>query len=301
MSPQATGAVRRRVSAGVEVLHGHDDGRYPDAVTALIRGRDAVLQVDSTLSTPADLQADLVVLTQAHEDHAVALDRPGAEVHCHAADVPALASFDAMADTSGATGETLDWWRTRLRETFRFAAVPGASAFQDGASWDLGGRTVTAIHLPGHTPGHCGLHVLPDDVLILGDVDLTGFGPFYGDAGGDLAAFRSSLGRCETLPAARIVTGHHRGVITRREEYEELLARYAAVVDRRDQRVLKLLAEPRSLDELVTARILYRPHVHGPLVDVAERLTINRHLVSLQAAGAVQRCGELFQSCRPWP
>ena len=46
---------------------------------------------------------------------------------------------------------------------------------------------VRVIHAPGHTRGHSLFHVEPDDVLYLGDIDLSSFGPYYGDAWSSLA------------------------------------------------------------------------------------------------------------------
>ena len=38
------------------------------------------------------------------------------------------------------------------------------------------------FHMPGHTAGHTVLLVEPEGVAFIGDIDLTGFGPYYGDA-----------------------------------------------------------------------------------------------------------------------
>ena len=51
---------------------------------------------------------------------------------------------------------------------------------------------VCAHHLPGHTAGHCALVVESEGVAFIGDIDLSGFGPYYGDATSSLADFRAS-------------------------------------------------------------------------------------------------------------
>ena len=40
-------------------------------------------------------------------------------------------------------------------EGYQVFQGPPQIVFQDGHSFELGGRTVTAIHTPGHSPGHC--------------------------------------------------------------------------------------------------------------------------------------------------
>ena len=80
--------------------------------------------------------------------------------------------------------------------------APDAQPYDDGAVFDLGGARIRAIHLPGHTRGHSALLVEPEGVLFLGDIDLTGFGPYYGDAWSNLADFERSLARVRDMPRA---------------------------------------------------------------------------------------------------
>uniref|UniRef100_UPI0005277505 MBL fold metallo-hydrolase n=1 Tax=Streptomyces bikiniensis TaxID=1896 RepID=UPI0005277505 len=79
--------------------------------------------------------------------------------------------------------------------------------------FDLGGRTVTVVHLPGHTPGHSGYLVEPDGFLYVADIDLTSFGPYYGDPGSSLPDFEASMRRCREIGARWYGTGHQKGVI----------------------------------------------------------------------------------------
>jgi hypothetical protein len=65
-------------------------------------------------------------------------------------------------------------------------------------------------------------------VAFIGDIDLTGFGPYYGDATSSLAAFRKSLREVAELDARIWVTSHHRAVITERSKFLADLAGFAA-------------------------------------------------------------------------
>src|SRR5207244_11874187 len=68
-------------------------------------------------------------------------------------------------------------------EDFHYMPKPDAVAFVDGETFDLGRVSVRVIHAPGHTRGHCCIAIEPDGVLYLGDIDLTSFGPYYGEIG----------------------------------------------------------------------------------------------------------------------
>jgi glyoxylase-like metal-dependent hydrolase (beta-lactamase superfamily II) len=134
------------------------------------------------------------------------------------------------------------------------------------------------------------LLVEPQGVAFLGDIDLSGFGPYYGDATSSLAEFRRTLARLADLPAKIWVTSHHRGVLTERAKFLDSLAAFTAKLGEREQRLLMLLSErPRTLDELVVCRLLYPPGHEEIWVNDAERRSISQHLDELLASGRVAR------------
>ena len=127
--------------------------------------------------------------------------------------------------------------------------------------FDLGGgATVEAVHLPGHTRGHSGFRV-DGEVFFLSDIDLTGFGPYYGDVWSDLDDFEASLAKVRDEDADYYVTFHHKGVIEGRERVPRLLDGFTAVIAARHEAMLDFLAEPRTIDEMAEHRFIYRPHV----------------------------------------
>src|SRR5690606_10667641 len=137
----------------------------------------------------------------------------------------------------------------KIRREFFYTPRPDAIGYRDGAVWDLGGSRVRAIHMPGHTSGHCVLLVEPEGVVFIGDIDLSGFGPYYGDATSSLAEFRRTLVRLPEVPARVWVTSHHRGVYTERAAFLEALAAFAAKIDERRERLLAMLQEsPKTLE-----------------------------------------------------
>jgi len=186
-------------------------------------------------------------------------------------------------------------FRQRIERDFHWVARPDAEAYEDGASWDLGGTRVTAFHMPGHTAGHCALLVEPEGVAFIGDIDLSSFGPYYGDATSDLEAFRRTLRAVRELPATVWVTSHHKGVITERATFVALLDAYAAKLDRREAAIAAHLEDrPSTLDALVAQRFLYPQGYDLDFVVSAERRTTAQHLAALVAAGRVRLDGERY-------
>jgi len=284
-----------RIALGaVTVWMGERGGRYPQGNTLVVRGAEETVVVDPSLGLAAPgaerPRADRVLLSHCHEDHVAGLHRyPETPVALHALDLPGLRSLDDMMAIYGYAPEIADPFRRVLVDRFHYVARPDAAALQDGEVLDLGGGVrLRVIHAPGHTRGHCLFHVEPDDVLYLGDVDLSSFGPYYGDAWSDLEDFERTLARLHGLPARHYATFHHVGVIEGQDAFRARLARFAAVIGEREARLLAFLREPRTLAEVVAHRFVYRPGDAVPFADAVERRSMSQHLARLRRAGRVE-------------
>lgn len=80
--------------------------------------------------------------------------------------------------------------------------------FDDGYIFDLGGRLVTAIHTPGHSPGHCCFYENDRGYLYTGDLIYKGcLYAFYPTT--DPVAFASSVKRVASLDIKKLLPAHH--------------------------------------------------------------------------------------------
>ena len=276
----------------VSVYLGEKSGKYPDGNQVTVRGADTLVAFDTPLVAnrlgEELLAADLVVLGHVHEDHIAGLHRlPRARVCVHEADVEAARSWEGLARHYGYAPAVLQGMRTKIEREFHYAPRPDAQAYRDGATWSLGGGvTVRAIHAPGHTSGHCVLLVEPEGVAFIGDIDLSSFGPYYGDATSSLAAFRRTLAAVKEIPARAWITSHHKGVVTEHDTFLQLLQAFGARLDAREEAIAAFLrAHPATLEELVAHRFVYPKHLNDLFYEDAERRTITQHLDSLALAG----------------
>ncbi|MFF8567366.1 MBL fold metallo-hydrolase [Streptomyces albidoflavus] len=273
---------------GVTVLVGAERGAYPYSASLLVRGKAASLVVDPSLSLANEAPAaDLVLVSHAHEDHIAGLGSYDVPVHTHEGDLAALRSRQVMIAGLGLPADAAGEADRMMRDQFHVTGRPDATAFTDGEVFDLGGRTVTVVHLPGHTAGHCGFLIEPDGFFFVADIDLTSFGPYYGDLHSSLTDFEASLQKCRQIDARWYGTSHQKGVTEGAATFRERLDRYAGVVERRDAALLTLLSEPRTIEEIAAHRLVYRPHIEGPHVDPVERRTATQHIARLLAVGRV--------------
>ncbi len=232
-----------------------------------------------------DLPVDAIINSHAHEDHLAGnATFPDARVHIHADDLYGAQSIDGMLDGYGLVGQARDDFRETLLTEFHYSPRPDAQTFQDGHVWDLGGVTIEAVHLPGHTAGHSGFRI-SGGVFFLSDIDLTGFGPYYGDVFSSLDDFENSLIKVREEEADHYVTFHHKGVIEGRETFLEMLDAFHAVIHRRHTAMLEYLGEPHTIDEMVVTRFVYRPHVEHVFADQVERRTAELHVARMLDRG----------------
>ena len=286
-------ALQRSLGRAVTVLFGHEQGKYPDGNTVVVRGDHDSVVIDPALSVRTlqpPLAVGRVLLTHAHEDHVAGVSAVDARtVQVHEADLPGLRSADGLMQLYGLPPDAWPAMTAMVTERFHFEGWPDAVAMSDGEVLDLGGVTVTLVHAPGHTGGHS-VYVIDADVrvVVTGDIDLSTFGPYYGDAVSSLDDFESTLHTVRDIVADHYVTFHHKGVIDGHESFAAQVDAYAAVFGRREQSLLDLLASPRTFDELVADGIVYRAGTRPPVFgESVERRSIQQHLDRLVATGRV--------------
>jgi len=165
---------------------------------------------------------------------------------------------------------------------------------RDGEVIDLGGVTIEVVHTPGHTPGHLALFFREAEILFLGDYDLTSFGPWYGDTYSDIDKVIASVERLKSIPARTWLTSHGEGVF--QNDPGELWGTYLSVVDTRDGKLMDLLNEPRTMADVIEARIVYKKKREPKeFYDFGERAIMGKHLQRLIKKGEVTLDGEVYR------
>jgi glyoxylase-like metal-dependent hydrolase (beta-lactamase superfamily II) len=285
----------------VRVLFGREGGRYPDANSLLVQGSQERVIVDPALGLLArpgsPPEVDRVLNSHCHEDH-ISGNHLFAEVpwHLHRLDQPGICSLDAMMAIYGLPEAIERPFREIIREQFHFTPRPDALCFEDGDVFDLGGTRLQVIHSPGHTRGHCCFLIewqgAADPLLYLGDIDLTGFGPYYGDAWSSLEDFERSIDKVREIDARWYVTAHHVGVLEGRAAFRERLQQFGARIGEREERLLEYLSQPRSLQEIVNHRFVYRPKDEVLYIDAVEQRSMAQHVHRLLARGQIEEAEE---------
>lgn len=234
---------------------------------------------------------DIVINSHYHRDHSGGNYLfPKAEKWIHELDAPPL------SDQTARDRYTAFY---RWEEIMGYPRVPmigksgsGIPAFvpqsfhrylQDGEVLDFGAVQAVVLHLPGHTPGHCGFYFPKEKIVFAADIDLTPVGPWYGDETSSLPDFEASIDRLLSLDIDIYCCSHRKPI---REGIKDRLLSYKNMIQEREDRLLSLLDQPTALPDMTGKMVIFKDYSHI-YSTFWERIMIEKHLAQLQAKGLV--------------
>lgn len=235
----------------------------------------------------------ILLFTHYHADHRASENRyaPDAETWAPAADASAVESFeDFVARVDSGDPGHFRRMIENIRNIYGIGERTVARRFGDGERIEAGETPIEIVALPGHTPGHSGIFFPELSLLHLTDIDLTPFGPWYGNDVSDIRSFRASLQKARQIECDWYFTSHIKAPLSR-ERFERYLDRFEAHFTRREDQILEALAPggTKSLDELTHLGIVYTPKTLARLEHLAyfEKKHIRKHLEILADEGRV--------------
>ena len=281
----------------VVFMPGPNRGKYPHCHSLFID--DEVQAVVDPASDEAALKRlaeekriAVVIHSHWHEDHFWFTDLfAGARLWVPAADLEPYLDLENFIRWYGFDApEHAQQWRQILAQQFRYRPRRPDRTYTDGETFSFGATRAEVVHTPGHTPGHSCLFFPEESLLFLADIDLSRFGPWYGDVYSNLDDTIASVEKVRKIPARRYVASHEQGLFE--APMDDLFDRYLAVVEDRDRKLRELLGEPRCREEIIARRIVYgRPREPKSFYDFGEWATMRKHLERMIRRGEVKEEG----------
>jgi glyoxylase-like metal-dependent hydrolase (beta-lactamase superfamily II) len=233
-------------------------------------------------------KVDIIINSHYHEDH-IAFNYlfPEAELYVHEAIGTCFRSYSSFLDYCGLLDSKYRAeWDDLFLNRFHFRERAPSVEFADGDLLTFGDTKLRVIHTPGHTAGHCSFHFPDQGILFMGDLDLSRFGPWYGDRVSDIDQTIQSMRRLLEIPADIYITSHETGII--RGDITEMVETYLNVITQREKKILEFLERPRTTDEIVERWIIFKRELQPRyFFEFAERGMIIKHLERLIRNGNI--------------
>ncbi|MCB9489087.1 MAG: MBL fold metallo-hydrolase [Deltaproteobacteria bacterium] len=279
------------------LVEGGNQGRLPYAHAFLVTG-DTTLLIDTGCGHETirairrEFPPDMVINTHAHPDHTSGNGLlEGLPLW-----VP-----EQRSETAGNleklgyrySDETIaPIWIEHTRRFFDYRESTPTDTYGDGHVFECGEVKLRAIHAPGHNDDHYVFFEEQHGLLLSVDIDLTSFGPWYGNPESDIDLFKESVRRAIRLQPG-IVASSHRS--PERDDPVGALKHYLSLFERHERTILNLLPEPKTLEEIADAKPFYRTHPRDArLLRYFETVKVLKTLEHLEARGRVRREGKLY-------
>ena len=287
-------ATARQDFGPIRFIPGRKGGRYPYCHSLVLEGAetwvvDPSSDKDYLRGLARTRRVTALFISHYHEDHLkYHYLFPEARIYVPAPELPAFQSLDAVFDLMGLEDPRFrEYWGEVLIRDFKFPPLPNLAPYEPGERFANGDIILEIVPAPGHTPGHSGFYFPQPDLLFLADVDLTPFGPWYGDATSSISAYEDTLARLQGFKARTFVTAHEKGIFSY-EEAQAGLAYFMECIATREERLLEALKTPKTVDQLAAGHFFYGKPKEPPFVyHHIETQMLTKHLKRLLERGLI--------------
>ncbi|HWP95707.1 MAG TPA: MBL fold metallo-hydrolase [Syntrophomonadaceae bacterium] len=159
----------------------------------------------------------------------------------------------------------------------------------DGMVINTGHTEITALHTPGHSPGHYAFFFEKERILFSCDLDLAPRGPWYGGSYCDIGQLEKSVYRLMAIEPSLLVTSHRRIFDWQKDNVPSLFQQYIGIALQREERVITYLKEPRTLDELANQEFENLGYPGSTMEVFWTKVMFLNHLNKLQRNGQVTK------------
>ncbi|TFG14806.1 MBL fold metallo-hydrolase [Candidatus Thorarchaeota archaeon] len=297
--------IHSEIQENIYLLRGKNASRFPQANSILIDDElltliDAGTHIDHIEHALRDighslLDIDQIVLTHFHIDHKGHAEQirqvSDCEVICHPLAEEGIATFEGMVDYYGIKGhkffpewnDLLSSFLPHIRSNYK---VTGH--FEDRRPIDCGSIQLMPIYTPGHTIDHTVMGIGGYDVMLLVDIDLTSFGPWYGNAVSDIQDFKKSMETIIELEPTTGISSHLLEPVS--GQLDARLNTYLDEFDQRENRILEYIRSgKKTIQDLANKPTIY-PRFPNKAYRIFEEFMIRKHIEDMERRNILSVC-----------
>jgi glyoxylase-like metal-dependent hydrolase (beta-lactamase superfamily II) len=293
------------ITERLHVIHGRNRSRTPFANVFLILDKKHVL-MDSgcgpeIIQTLADeVGIDMVINSHSHLDHtagnSLLQEVCNSEIMVPLEGSDTISRAELMALRFVSEPLVRIWMETYPPMTgFRDFTIN--STYSHGQEISTGTMRFIALHTPGHLGDHYCLWEPDEHILVGFDIDLSPFGPWYGNPECDISLFKRSIDEIRKMPSEIYLSSHARPL--KNPYIAKRLNAYSSFFEERDGQILDLLAsgQPMNMEALVKLSPFYAADhsQQDMMLWFGEEQMIQKHLEGLMEEGLVMQEGESYR------
>lgn len=278
------------------LVQGKNKGRFPYSHSILILDKDIILVdtgcgIETLKKLKKKYDVSYVVNSHTHPDHSAGnWVFKGTPIH-----VPEEGfetSGDLVALSRRFVNEELaQEWRKFVKETMNFKNCRPTDCYNSRTTFKFGKTTFKPVYTPGHTKDHYCFYEPRKRILFSFDYDLTSF-PWYGHRESSIPEFRESIKKLKLL-SPKIVVSSHRRIIA--ENIDAEFNRFYEILSKRDEKILSLLGNGKTVDQLVEYAPIYGKFSYAEsILRYWESEMIKKHLEELEIGGKIEKYGKTY-------
>ena len=286
----------------VHLIRGENRARFPEAnclliddeILTLVDAGSSMINIETTFKDlDYSLQdLDRIVLTHFHIDHkghAAHIQKVAdCELLCHPLAVDGVKTFSGMVDYYGIAGNKYyASWRELLDQRFKHVAVDYnvTGTFDERKEIDCGDVQLIPLHLPGHTLDHTCFGINDYQIILLVDIDLTRFGPWYGNRVSDIEDFKASIEKVIAIQPKTGISSHLINPVT--DGLDERLKEYRMIFDQRETKIVDSIGRGINTIEKLAIQPTIYPRIPMDAYYVFEIFMLEKHIELLEKNGRV--------------
>jgi glyoxylase-like metal-dependent hydrolase (beta-lactamase superfamily II) len=249
---------------------------------------DAGLDLETLARIDQIRRVDTVIFTHSHPDHLLNWyffrDR---RIGLPQETPPAVTDLQKLGFRFMGTEEKARYWRHLIGEGLGLRPLREPDMrFKDGDLIETGPLRLRAVHAPGHLADHYCFFEENSGSLITGDIDFSGFGPFYGQPECHIGQFIDSIRKVMALPYSQVCASHRAPF---KGDATGLFEAFLDGFTRHGDAILSLLDHPLSLDEITRKSPIYKDMMPDKLLQATfEAGMISKNITRMILSGQVR-------------
>jgi len=289
----------KEIASNIYLLEAPRKGQFPYCHGFLFVGDrniviDAGTAEDLITGIDAEIGIDTLIISHTHPDHIKSWHILSHRELLFPKETPdSVHTLDSLGERFVGSRDRGRYWAEIIGKLLDLQPLRKPDArYAGGDIFDIGTVRIEAIHNPGHLDDHYCFFEHVTGTLFTTDIDLTSFGPWYGNPEGRVKAFKNGIKEIMKLPYKRVCSSHklpHEGDAT------GLFNNFLAAFDRQKEQVYSAIGAGKTFHDIIRSSPIYNNKFLDPILQYAfEENMVNENLLLLIEEGRVVKDGDLY-------